>query len=70
MTVANLQDQLSKLPADARVVVYWETDNQFFEIDEVSLRKGTPKRIKGKAGFEFDSQSGIAAWVFVSVEAA
>ena len=69
MSVAELQKQLSKFPADAKVVVYWEGDNQFFEVDEVSLNKGTPSRIEGKAGFSFDG-SGPASWVFISLGAA
>jgi hypothetical protein len=42
-----------------------------FEIDKVSLRKGTPSRgrEKGEAGFKFEN-SGSASWVFITVSPA
>ena len=49
----------------------WERDEvqDFFEIDGVSMSKGTSKRIKGKAGFEYKSE-GEAEWVFLSIKSA
>ena len=77
MTVSELKKQLSKLPNDAKVVVHWEEGSirmgadGFFEIDEVSLHKGTPSRgeEKGEAGFTFDKK-GSASWAFISVSPA
>lgn len=69
MTVAKLQEKLSKHPANAKVVVYWENGakHQCFGIDDVSMTKGNPRRTEnGKAGFTFDSK-GEANWLFVSI---
>jgi hypothetical protein len=69
MTVAELREKLSKQPADAKVVVYWEdgAEHQCFGIDEVSMTKGNPRRTEsGKAGFTFDSK-GVANWLFISI---
>lgn len=73
MTVAELQQKLSEIPSNTRVVVYWEkggfqlgADGVLFEIDEISLQKGTPSRDDEKAGFEFDPK-GPASWAFMSV---
>jgi hypothetical protein len=66
MTVAELREKLSKLPADEKVVVYWEdgAEHQYFGIDDVSMTKGNPSRHEdGKAGFTFDSK-GEANWLF------
>ena len=77
MTVAELKNQLSKLPADAKVVVHWEEGSfrmgadggVFFEINQVSLHKGTPLRENERAGFTFES-SGPASWAFISISPA
>lgn len=68
MTVKELRDKLSGVDDQTKVVVYREdgTEQQFFEIDEVSLTRGTPKRVNGKPGFEFDSK-GLVTWLFVNV---
>ena len=56
-----------------KVVVYWDkgsfrmsADGVLFEIDEVSLQKGTPSRNEEKASFKFEA-NGPAAWAFISV---
>jgi hypothetical protein len=68
MTVKELRDKLAGIADQTKVVAYREegTEQQFFEIDEVSLTRGTPKRVKGKPGFEFDSK-GLVDWVFINV---
>jgi len=69
MTVQKLQKQLSKLPPDARVAVYWEKGNpdQFFAIHDVSIAEGTPSRdTEHKARFKFE-HGGSAKWVLVSI---
>jgi hypothetical protein len=69
MTVKELRDRLSQFPDQNKVVVYWADSDQqkLFEIDDVSLNKGTPHRGKdGKLGFGFDV-NGPAEWLFVSV---
>ena len=68
-TVGKLMDQLSKLPAEARIVVCLETDNdtKMFGIDNVSMSRGTPKRLpSGDAAFAFDG-SGPANWAFIEI---
>jgi hypothetical protein len=70
MTVGKLRDALSKFPADARVMAYWETDDdtRFLEIEDVAAQKGTPCRDStGKPGFTFDATKGIVTWVFVHI---
>ena len=70
MTVGKLRDELSKFPADSKVVAYWETedDTKFLEIEEVAAQKGTPCRDSaGKPGFTFDPVKGIVTWVFVHI---
>ena len=68
MTVKELRDKLSGVDDQTKVVAYREDgpETQFFEIDEVSLTKGTPDRLKGKPVFKFDSQ-GLVAWLFISI---
>ena len=69
MTVAELREKLSKLPADENVVAYWEdgADHQYFGITDVSMTKGSPRRHEdGKVGFTFDSK-GEANWLFISI---
>jgi hypothetical protein len=69
MTVGKLQEELSKHPADTKVVVHWEDGqpHQCFGIDDVSLHTGTPCRdSKHRAGFTFDG-TGPARWLFISI---
>jgi hypothetical protein len=68
MTVKELRDKLSGIPDQTNVVAYREagTEQQFFEIDDVSLTKGTPQRVDGKPGFTFDSK-GLVEWLFINV---
>lgn len=67
MEVRELQDKLSKLPADAQVHIYYEDGHQFFGIDDVSLDAGTPSRdAAGKPHFRFES-SGLVKWVFITI---
>jgi len=71
MTVKELREKLAKLDDKTRVVVLWEegNDQNLFDIDEVSISRGEPKRIEGKAGFVFDN-TGPATWAFINVEPA
>jgi len=69
MTVKQLREKLAGLDDKMPVVVYWEDrdDQRFFEIDDISPTKGTPKRLKsGKPGFTFD-RSGPATWCFIMI---
>ena len=68
MTVKELRDKLTRLNDKSKVVVYWENGkpHQFFEIDDVSLTKGTPIRDdKGRARFKFGD--GPANWLFIGI---
>jgi hypothetical protein len=68
-TVKALREQLSKLPPDAHIAVYWENGkpDQIFGIEDVSLTEGTPSRdSKHKARFKFE-RGGPAKWVFISI---
>lgn len=70
MTVGELRDQLSRFPADSKVVAYWESedDPKFLEILDVASQKGMPRRdAAGKPGFTFDAVKGIVTWVFVNL---
>lgn len=72
VTVAKLTEQLSKLPADAKVVILSceENGNRFFEIDDVSLHAGEPSRDSaGTAIFKLEP-SGPARWVFITASPA
>jgi hypothetical protein len=68
MTVKELQDKLSKLDANADVIVLWEEgkEQHLLDLDDVSLRRGVASRRDGKKAFVWDSK-GPAAYVFVSV---
>jgi hypothetical protein len=70
MTVDELWEKLAKLDGKKRVVVYWEdekSETHFFGIDEISLTRGTPKRLAhDKPGFGFAGK-GPAEWVFIEV---
>lgn len=70
MTVADLQKNLAKFPADTKVVVYWEdgSEHQCFGIDDISVHTGTPCRDERtqRAGFKFEGK-GPVTWLFVSI---
>jgi hypothetical protein len=71
MTVKELRDKLAGLDAAMPVTVCWEDgDNQrFFEIDDVSPKKGTPKRLENGIGqlvFTVE-RSGPASWCFITI---
>ena len=70
MTVDELREKLAKLDGKKQVVVYWKdekSETHFFGIDEVSLTRGTPKRLgHDKPEFGFAGK-GPAEWVFIEV---
>jgi hypothetical protein len=69
MNVKELRDELAKFPDQTPVLVYWEDrDRQkFFQIDDLSMPKGTGLRdAEGKPGFKFEGK-GPAARVLVNV---
>jgi hypothetical protein len=69
MTVGKLQEQLSKYPADTKLVVYWEGGHphQCFGIDDVGLHTGTPSRdSSNNARFKFEP-AGPSNWVFINI---
>ena len=70
MTVDDLREELAKLDGKKQVVVYWEDEESqthFFGIDEVSLTRGTPKRLaQDKPGFGFAGK-GPGEWVFIGI---
>lgn len=72
MTVKELREKLSHLDDKTRVVVFAEDEPRqaLFEIDDVSICTGTPKRLEdGKAVFSF-GKDGPASWLFISISAA
>ena len=69
MKIKELREQLANLSDDTPIVVYWEdgAKQHFFDIGDVSLTKGTPRRDKqGRPGFTFD-RKGSAAWAFINI---
>jgi hypothetical protein len=75
MTVHELRYRLSQLEGSAQVAVLWEEyseskthiETRLFEIDHVSMSRGTPSRDEeGRGGFTFDG-TGPASWLFISV---
>jgi len=69
MTVRELRNRISTLDDSTHVAVYWEDENkpQFFGIEGVSLRRGTPSRPEHhNASFAFDKR-GPEAWGIISV---
>ena len=69
MTVNDLRAKLANLDGRQKVVVYWEDENEthFWGIDDISVERGTPKRLgNDKPGFTFD-RKGPAEWVFIAV---
>lgn len=71
MTCAELRDKLAEFDGKAHVVVYAEDEEHaFLEIDDVSVHRGTPKRLEnGRAAYEF-AGDGPARWLFISVSKA
>jgi hypothetical protein len=70
MTVYDLRAKVSKIDGNKQVVVCWEDEqNQthYFGIDEVSLRRGTSRRLpNGKPSFTFDGK-GPGEWVSIDI---
>jgi hypothetical protein len=68
MTVGELRRKLEDIDPQHKVVVQWEIDREFtyFDVSDVSLRKGTPSRFEGIAGFTFGGD-GSPAWLFIDV---
>lgn len=72
VTVGELRKKLESLDPKAHVVVYAETETgmDMYEVSDVSMGKGTPRRHEnGKAGFSFD-RTGPIEWLFISIEEA
>jgi hypothetical protein len=72
VTVGELRKKLEGLDPKAHVVVYTEAEagKHMYEVSDVSMSKGTPRRHEnGKAGFSFDQASAIE-WLFISIEEA
>ena len=72
MTVKELRDKLAGFDANTTIAVYREgdLDMDFFEISDVSLSSGTPRRHEnGKAGFTF-ANDGLVKWALISIEPA
>jgi hypothetical protein len=69
MTVYDLRAKLSEFEGKEEVVVSWEDEQSqmhFFGIDEVSLRRGTPRRFPNeKLAFTFNGSG--PEWVFIEV---
>jgi hypothetical protein len=69
MTVRELRRRISTLDDCTHVAVYWEHGSkpEFFGIEGVSLRRGTPNRAElHNASFTFD-EAGREAWGLISV---
>ena len=68
MTVGELRKKLEGIDPQTKVVVKWEIDSErtYFEASDVSLRKGTPSRVEGIAGFTLGGD-GSPPWLFIDV---
>jgi hypothetical protein len=68
MTVGELRKKLEGIAPQTKVVVQWEIDREFtyFDVSDVSLRKGAPSRVNGIVGFTVGGD-GSAAWLFIDV---
>jgi hypothetical protein len=55
MTVGELRKKLEGIDPETKVVVQWEIDVEptYFDVANISLRKGTLSRFEGIAGFKF-----------------
>jgi hypothetical protein len=72
MTIKELREKLSKFDDKTQVVVYTEDEVglHLFEIDDVSMARGTPSRLQdGTAAFTADN-TGPASWLLISVSPA
>jgi hypothetical protein len=71
MTVGELRKKLERIDRQIKVVVQWEIDSEstYFDVSDVSLRKGTPSRVEGIAGFTFGGDRS-PAWLFLDLEEA
>ena len=70
MNVKELRDKLAKMNDDNRVIIYWDDgrENQYFEIEEVSVHRGTSDRLpNGKVAFRFNERDGKDTLVFLSI---
>ena len=70
MTVKELTEKLAKLDANMTITAYREDESgtDFFEISDVSVSAGTPRRFdNGKVGFTFKND-GSVKWAFISLE--
>jgi hypothetical protein len=68
MTVGELRKKLEGIDPQIKVVVEWEIDSEatYFDALDASLRKGTPSRVDGIAGFTFGGD-GSRRWLFIDV---
>jgi hypothetical protein len=67
MTVGELRKKLEGIDPETKVVVQWEIDveSTYFDVANVSLRKGTLSRFEGIAGFKFGGDG--SPWLFIEV---
>ena len=75
MTVGELRKTIEGLDPKMTIAAYFESDgerdSEFFDIADVSVGTGTPKRDEKthRAGFQFQND-GPAKWLFIRVETA
>jgi hypothetical protein len=67
MTVGKLRKKLEGIDPETKVVVQWEIDSEstYFDVANVSFRKGTLSRFEGIAGFTFGGDG--SPWLFIEV---
>jgi hypothetical protein len=67
MTVGELRKKLEGIDPETKVVVQWEIDREttYFDVANVSLRKGTLSRFEGIAEFKFGGDG--SPWLFIEV---
>jgi hypothetical protein len=68
MTVKELREKLTKFDDGKSVTVYWEngSEQNFFEIEDLSMPRGIANKVGGKKAFKFSSE-GLAELVFINV---
>jgi hypothetical protein len=68
MTVGELRKKLEGIDPQTKVVVQWEIDCEltYFDVSDVSLRRGAPSRVNEIVGFTVGGY-GSAAWLFIDV---
>jgi hypothetical protein len=61
MTVGELRMKLEGIDPQIKVVVKWEIDSEFtyFDALDASLRKGSPSRVEGIAGYTFGGDGSL-----------